>query len=184
MYNIEDIKEYLQSNLSSFRYKHSLLVAKEATSLAHHYNLDEKKAYLTGIIHDIAKEFTDEENKYYIEKYNIDESLLTNDIKPALHSYIGSLVIKEKFNMDEEICNAVKYHTLGHVNMTLFDKIILVSDKLGREDTDIKLKELAYSNIDKAVIYILTKQKNKLESKGLHLYRDTQELLNKLECMV
>ncbi len=182
--SIEEIDNFLKNNLSEYRYNHSLLVAKEASSLAQYYNLDYNKAYLAGLVHDIAKEFTDEENNYYINKYKIDGDLLNDNLKPALHGYIGALFLKEKYNMDDEICDSVRYHTLGSVNMTLFDKIILVSDKLGRENQDKELKLLAFENIDKAVVYILEKQQIKLEAKGMTLYKDTKKLLNKLKCMI
>ena len=63
MHNIEKINEYLKNNLSEYRYEHSLLVANEAKLLAHHYNYNEDKTYLAGLVHDIAKEFTEEKIK-------------------------------------------------------------------------------------------------------------------------
>ena len=71
MYNIEQIKNDLKNNLSQFRYEHSILVAEEAKKLANHYNIDEEKAYIAGLVHDIAKEFSDDENSKWIKKYII-----------------------------------------------------------------------------------------------------------------
>lgn len=68
--DIETIKGELKKSLSPKRYNHSILVAEEAKSLAKHYHINEEKAYLTGLIHDIAKELTEEENIYWIEKEN------------------------------------------------------------------------------------------------------------------
>lgn len=65
MQDIEIIKNDLKKTLTKFRYKHSLKVADEAKKLAKHYNYDEKKAYLAGLIHDIAKDLTEEENYKY-----------------------------------------------------------------------------------------------------------------------
>ena len=48
--NINKIDTYLKENLSKKRYEHSLLVAKEAKSLAKIYHVDEEKAYLEGLI--------------------------------------------------------------------------------------------------------------------------------------
>ena len=53
--NIREIKKKLKKDLSHFRYDHSIRVAKEAKRLAKHYHIDKKKAYLTGLIHDIPK---------------------------------------------------------------------------------------------------------------------------------
>lgn len=180
MYNVKYINDYVKKHLSLFRYNHSLLVAQAAKSLAQIYGLDESKAYITGLLHDIAKEFTDEENKYYIDKYNIDLEYTKDALKPVLHGIVGSYFVKEKFNMDDEVCNAIKYHTLGNKNMTLFDKIILVSDKIGRTNKDQELISLAHKDIDKALIYIFDKQEKKLKSMGKTLHSDTIELLNSI----
>lgn len=180
MYNIEYIDEYVKNNLSEFRYEHSILVAQSAKKLAKKYGLDEQKAYVTGLLHDIAKEFSDFKYKEYVTKYNIDPSYLTEDLKPVLHGIVGAYFVKEKFNMDDEVCNAIKYHTLGNKDMTLFDKIILVADKIGRKNPDQKLIDIAFTNIDKALIYIFDFQKNKLESMGKKLHSDTIELLDSI----
>lgn len=183
MYNVEDIKKDLKELLSDFRYNHSILVAQCAKDLASNYNLDSNKAYITGLVHDICREFDDDKNKYYVDKYNIDKKYLY-ELKPVLHSIVGSYYIKEKYDMDDEICNAVKYHTLGNINMTLFDKIILVSDKLGRQNKDIELEKIAYENIDKALLVVLNRQKEKLLNIGRELHPDTEELLKNIENML
>ena len=50
MITIEKIEEDVKKTLSEYRYKHSLMVANEAKNLAKHYNYDEEKAYLTGML--------------------------------------------------------------------------------------------------------------------------------------
>ena len=55
---IKNIKEELKKHLSPYRYDHSLRVAETAKSLAKHYHIDEPKAYITGLLHDIAKELS------------------------------------------------------------------------------------------------------------------------------
>lgn len=68
--NIDNIKNYLQEHLSEFRYSHSLRVAEEAKKTAKRYCIDEEKAYLVGLVHDVAHELNDEENLFWIKKYN------------------------------------------------------------------------------------------------------------------
>ena len=184
MWNIDKINDDVKGMLSEYRYEHSLMVAKCAKDLAIHYNLDSDKAYITGLIHDIAKEFTDTENNYYIEKYNIDKKFLTNEYKPVLHGIVGSYYVKEKYNMDDEICNSIKYHSLGNVDMTLFNKIILISDKIGRNNADPKLIELAYTNIDEALVYFFEWLKNKFENSGRKVNQETLDVLQKLKKML
>ena len=55
MYSIEKIKKDLKDRVSEYRYEHSLMVADEAKNLAKKYNLDEDKAYVAGLVHDIVR---------------------------------------------------------------------------------------------------------------------------------
>ena len=181
MWDIDKIDSDVKSMLSSYRYQHSVMVAKCAKDLALIYNIDTNKAYIAGLLHDIAKEFNDEENQYYIDKYNIDKRYLTDNLKPILHGIIGSYYVKEKYNMDDEICNSIKYHSLGNIDMTLFEKIILISDKLGRDNYSEELLSLAKNDIDKALIYYFEWLKNKFESNGKSLEPETMLLLQKLK---
>ena len=70
---VEEIKKDLESLLSEYRYNHCLRVGETAKDLAKHYNLNEEEAYLAGLTHDIAKEFTMEENEQFIKEHNLDE---------------------------------------------------------------------------------------------------------------
>ena len=183
MYNIEKIKNDLKSNLSQFRYEHSIRVANEAKKLAEYYNADSEKAYLAGIVHDIAKEFSNEENKKWIEKYNLSKDLLSIEYRNIVHADIGAVVVKELYDLDYEICNAVKYHTIGNVSMSLLDKIIFIADVIGRKDTNTYIEEiriLAYQNLDKALKQCLIAQKEMLESKGERFHPEALKLLNSL----
>ncbi len=164
MFNKKLIMNDLKNNLSPKRYKHSLLVGKYAKKLAKKYNIDEETAYLTGITHDIAKEFSEEKTNYYKEKYNI-----KNDNYKTIHADIGSFYVKEKYNFTEDMAEAIRYHTRGGLNMSMLDKIILVSDKIGRKnltEEGKKLKKLAFENIDLALLKYLESLKEKLESNG------------------
>lgn len=81
MYNTEKIKKDLKNNMSQSRYDHSLLVAQEAKLLARHYHIDEEKAYVAGLVHDIAKEFSEDDNKRWIEKYHLSKNGYYQKIK-------------------------------------------------------------------------------------------------------
>lgn len=171
----------LKRALSPFRYEHSIRVAKEAQILAHHYQLDEKKAYLAGLIHDIAREFSKEENTKWEEKYNISFTSLPLSI---IHADIGALVAKEKYDLEEDICNAIKYHTIGNASMTLLDKIVFIADKIARKDLPSSLenvKKVAYQNLDEAIILFLQQETKYLKEKNQEMHPDSLELLKKLQ---
>ena len=181
---IDQINEDLKNSLSPKRYNHSIMVAKEAKSLAKHYHINEDKAYLAGLIHDVAKELTEEENIYWIEKGKLSKDLENKENINIKHADIGAVIAKEKYNLDDDICNAIKYHTIGNKSMDLLAKIIYIADKIGREKIPEALKpvkEIAYKNIDKALLYCLEKQKIRLAEKGIKMHEDTKELLKELQ---
>ena len=181
---IDQINEDLKNSLSPKRYNHSIMVAKEAKSLAKHYHINEDKAYLAGLIHDVAKELTEEENIYWIKKGKLSKDLENKENINIKHADIGAVIAKEKYNLDDDICNAIKYHTIGNKSMDLLAKIIYIADKIGREKIPEALKpvkEIAYQNIDNALLYCLEKQKIRLKEKEIKMHDDTKELLKELQ---
>ena len=179
MYNTRMMKNDLKKMLSKKRYEHSLLVANEAKKLASKYGYDKKKAYVTGLIHDIAKELSKEEVDYYVAKYNI-----SNDNPKTIHSDIGAIIAKEKYNFTEEMCKAIASHTVGNEDMSLLDKIILVADKIGRKNlsmTGREIKKLAYKNLELALLKYLEGLKEKLDKEKQEINKVTLDLIEKLK---
>lgn len=184
MYDIDKIKKDLKNILSDYRYEHSILVADEAKKLANHYGIDENKAYLAGLVHDIAKEFSNEENIKWIEKGDLPKELLSDENIKIAHADIGAVFLKEKYIFDDDICSAVKYHTVGNVKMNLLAKIIFIADKFGRKKVDAfieELKEKAYKNIDEAMLFFFIHQQEEFDKKGKKLHSDTLELMKYLK---
>jgi len=182
MYNIELIKNNLKENLSEYRYIHSLNVAETAKSLAKIYGINEELAYLTGLVHDIAKEFSDEENEYYITKYNLPRFEL--EYQRIVHSFVGAVHLKEKYNMNDEICKAVMSHTIANDNMTTLDKILFVADKIepGKVYPGIEEeRNVAKEDLDKAMLLCLENNYKKLISKGKTMYPSSLKVLKQLK---
>lgn len=182
MYDIDLLKKDLEELLSEKRYKHSLSVAAVAMELANIYGIDKDKAYLAGLVHDIAKEFSYEENMYYIEKYKLPE--IEEEYKRIIHSYVGAVYLKEKYNMDDDICEAVRVHTTGSMDMSLLDKIVFIADKIepGKNYPGIDEERIvAKEDIDKALILCLENNYKKLLSKGKRMHPLSLELLYKLK---
>lgn len=180
---IEEIKEYLRNNLSEYRYDHSIRVAEEARKLAKHYNCNGENAYIAGLLHDIAKEYSKEENRNIISKYKLDEDLLNDSNKKACHAIIGSVIAKELYNVSDDICQSIMYHTVGNRNMTLFDKIIFIADKIesGKNYPGIEEeRDMAYIELDKCLLLCLMNTKRKLKHDNKIFNKDSEELLDYL----
>ena len=174
---LNKIDNDLKSMLSEKRYKHSLGVMKKAEELALIYGVDVNIAKLTGLAHDIGKEFSDEEMLKYAKENNIEVDSVEEVNVGLLHAKIGADICKKKYNFTEEMQNAIKYHTVGNENMDLLAKIIFVADKTeeGRNykkeeknEQLQKVRELSKIDINEALLYeidsslIYTIQKHKL----------------------
>ena len=112
---------------NSKRLNHILGVARLAKELAIKFNIDSEKAYIAGLLHDYIKY---EPISQMIGIINNQE--IINKFKNApqiYHAYASSVIAKKEFLIDdEEILNAIKYHVYGRLNMTLLEKILVVSD--------------------------------------------------------
>lgn len=136
-----EIEQILKRELSKERYLHTLGVRDCAVELAKRYNLDVKKAELAGLLHDCAKCKTNDELKEIINKFldDVDKNELKN--YKTLHAPVGAYYAKEKFNIeDDEILSAIRWHTLGRVNMTMFEKIIFLADKIEKNTRDLNYR--------------------------------------------
>ena len=127
--DIRDIKKELEHDLDSKRYEHTLGVAYTAACLAMRYGYDMEKAYITGLLHDCAKCMSNKDKFEYCEKYDIPITEVEQDNPSLLHAKVGAEMSRRKFDIeDPEIYQAIFYHTTGHPNMSLLDKIIYISD--------------------------------------------------------
>ena len=172
---IEKIKGKLHSILTSKRYKHTLGVAQEALQLAKRYNVDTYKAYLAGLLHDCAKCYTNKEKLELCKKYNInlDKFLLENP--ELIHSFLGAKIAELEYNItDFDILNAIAYHTTGRENMSILEKIVFIADYIepNRDYFDglDKIRELAYKNINTAIIFALENTMKYLKNRNIKLH--------------
>lgn len=155
---IREIADDIQEQIGEKRTNHSKRVAKEAIILSKRFNLSIKddKIYLAGLIHDCAK-IRDREKLLSLSKeYNILLNELLLDNVELIHSDLGSKIAKYKYNiLDEDILNAIKYHTTGRENMSNLEKIIFLADYIEpvrNFEGVVNVRELSYRDLDLAII--------------------------------
>ena len=170
----------INRDLKERRVIHTKNVVREALRLARKYGADEKKAEIAALLHDIARNLPEEKMDAYVRDLGLDSHYIGN--KNLAHSKVGVYLIKRDFGIeDEEILNAVSYHTTGRENMALLEKVIFLADAIepGRTYPGVEeLRELAYEDIDRACARSLQKTKNYVESRGEYLDPDTGKALD------
>ncbi len=125
----EEFKELIKTRLKENRYIHSLNVADSAKDLAKKYGCSEEKAYTAGLLHDVMKNASDEEQLEVIEKAGMSLTPCEMHNKKLWHAVAGTAFMKTVLNIkDEDIINAVRYHTTARENMSVLEKVIYVAD--------------------------------------------------------
>lgn len=169
------IKEYIENNYSDHRKTHTIGVAKVAKELARIYGADEKKAEIAALFHDMYRGITVERNNFYVNCLGLDQKYLDNC--NLAHGKIAAIVMKRDFDIeDEEILNAVSFHTTGRVGMSLLEKIIYIADAIepGRVYPNVEeIRKIAYEDIDKAVYKAMANTILYVEKRGNYLDEDT-----------
>lgn len=129
--NYESMKKILSERLKESRYLHSVGVADTAVFLAKRFGVDEHKARIAGLLHDCAREFSNEALQAEADKRKIAYTAVEKNMPLLLHAYIGARRIAELYEVnDSEIAQAVYRHTVGGKNMTKLDKIIYFADMI------------------------------------------------------
>lgn len=149
---IKHYKKCLKEKLSKERYHHSICVASEAKSLARENNFDEKKAYLAGLIHDVCKEDSTKKQLELMSRCKTYIDDVERTTKALYHAVAGSVFIEEEFQIyDEDIQNAVRYHTVAREGMSTLEKIVYLADlvSVDRTYSDVKkYRKLAYKDLE------------------------------------
>ena len=158
--DLHKIRKQLGKVLDSKRFEHTQGVAYTSAALAMRYGEDVQKAELAGLLHDCAK-CMDNEKKIHICKKNdiaISEAEFRNPF--LLHAKVGGHLAKTKYKVDDDdIINAIMWHTTGRPGMSLLEKIVYIADYIepGREHAPNldNVRRLSFQDLDEALLQIL-----------------------------
>ncbi len=181
---IEEIERLLKIRLSEKRLHHVLEVRKQALKLAKIYKVDEQKAQLAALLHDITKE---ESEKRQLQKLTKSDIIFSEEIlrTPAVyHAKTGMLFARDELGIkDEDILNAVSYHTTGRADMSLLEKIIFVADATSEERKypGVKqLREASYHDLHRVILELTVGTLEKVVRVGSFLPLDTVQCYNEM----
>src|SRR5690625_3671148 len=174
--NEEEIKAIIKEKLSEERYEHTLRVHDLALHLAEKYKAPIDKIKHAALWHDYLKEETERVLKDKINEYKLPKDLLHYN-KELWHGPVGAMVIRDTFSVrDEDVLNAIYYHTSGRAKMGLVEQIIFVADYIepGRQFPGVdEVRRLAEENLLEAVYKTLQNSLLFLIKKNEKIYPDT-----------
>lgn len=177
----EGVLQYiLQNNLYTFaearalalekeeRREHSFRVALLACARAKSLCVPFEKALLAAMLHDCGK---------YVPAASplLEGFVPPRDVPaPVLHQYTGAYLAEHEFGItDEEVLNAIRYHTSGRENMSTLEKLIYLSDLLEESrtfDGVEELRRLFWEDLDACLVRALVEQVQHLKETKMPLY--------------
>jgi predicted HD superfamily hydrolase involved in NAD metabolism len=181
--------EIVKKQLTEHRYKHTVGVLETSLTLAGQYGADASKAETAAIFHDYAKFRSKDEMRQIVKNEDFPQDLLLYG-NEVLHAPVGAFLVKKECGIqDEEILNAIYYHTTGNGNMTVLEKVIFLADYIepNRQFPGIEdVREAAQKNLNKAclmavrnTIHFLMKQNQKIYPLTLETYNGLMDEIQK-----
>lgn len=179
------ILTWLKDHLDEQRLLHSIGCASCAKELAKKFKLDEQKAYIAGLLHDCAKCFKKEDMVKIARNLDLDENEINN--YKVLHAPVSAYIAKKEFGIeDKEILSAIRWHTLGHIHMDKFEKVIFLADKIepNTRDADYREKVLRMleeeHGLDKAILICYKETIASLLRRDFKIAHSTIDIYNNL----
>lgn len=179
--DINKLRKAMEKELEAKRYEHTLSVAYTAANLAMVYGEDIGKALTAGMLHDCAKCMSHSKQVAVCTKNHmrLSEAEAAKN-SPLIHAKAGSVLAKTKYKIeDQDILNAICYHTTGRPDMSLLEKIVYIADYIepGRKHAENlpKIRRLAYQDLDAAMCDILRDTLTYLSKKGGQIDSMTQK---------
>ncbi|MBU4691324.1 nicotinate-nucleotide adenylyltransferase [Mycoplasma zalophi] len=174
------LEDILRNTLSVNRYKHSKQAADFALKLADHLNYSKKVAYYAGLLHDITKEWTIDQHRNFLKRYNIDEKKIEDH---QLHQKTGYLYLKNVLLIkNSQILKAIEYHTTLNYSMPTLSKIVYVADKIcaGRAWEGIQeYRKLVFLNFDEGYKKLVLKIWNHYKENNYSLTEEQNNIYKK-----
>ena len=155
------------------RRAHSIRVACVAVERAKTLKIPEGKALCAALFHDCAKNL--QPDSPYLDGFSVPTKW--GDVpKEVLHQFQGAFVAEKRFGiLDEDVLNAIRFHTSARPNMSELEKLIFLADMVEEERRYDGVDRLRSSfwegeNLDECLAVALRETLIFLEKKGGEIY--------------
>ena len=182
-----DYKGIIKPLLSEKRYYHSVCVCDSAVSLAEKYGANEEKAATAGILHDIMKDISPDEQLKMITRYDIVLSDVERNAQKLWHAMLGAAYLENELGIqDKDILDAVRYHTTGRANMSALEKVLFIADFISADrdyDGVEAMRKAAEISLEQAMVEGMTFSIKDLSQRYKPIHPDTIAAYNQVVLM-
>jgi len=175
------------SMMKAKRIAHVRGTEETAVALALLWGEPPEYARRAAILHDCTKYWELPEQLALCAEYGVSLDDLERQSVKMLHSKTAAILAEHQFGEAPEVCRAIAHHTTGAPDMTRFDQIIYLADYVEpTRDFDgvEELRQLAFSNLEKAMIVGLQTTIAELEEKHVPVHTNTIRTLEQLKRIV
>jgi len=181
--DIANIRNYVKAQLCEQRFLHTLRVVDTAQQLAERYDSSLNDVTVAALLHDVAKDLSENELKVLIQQYDLPKDLLQYDVE-LWHGPVGAKIAEHHFNIrNQKILDAIYYHTTGKANMGIVELLVFVSDYIepARQFPGVNIvRNIAHENIQLAAREALKRTIVFLISKDVTIHPQTLLAYNDL----
>lgn len=175
----KNIRKRLKETLPPSRFRHSLGVEKTMQKLAKRWGyMDEKRATLTGLLHDCAKGMPLEDMIRYVHAQGIEVDCMREVSVALLHAPASMAMARATYGVtDPEILRAIRFHNTGSESMGILDRLLYVADMIEPNRKGMewlgKMRELAMEDLNEAVMMGMRIKLEYTQLRGKTVHPDT-----------
>ena len=158
------------------RRAHAQGVSDTAVLLAKKYGADETDAARAGILHDITKALSPAQQQKLVDHWKLPVSPFEYAQAKLLHAKTGAALARDVFGVDDEIYNAILWHTTGKPDMTVLEKVIYLADFIEptRDFPGVDaLRRTVWENLDRGLLMGLEMTVEEMEEMGNPIHVNT-----------
>ena len=143
---------------------HIETVRGKSAQLASRFGLDEAKADLAALAHDVCRTVSGPDLLAMARGFGMPVTGIDHAVPVFLHGPVGAEVLKRDYGLDdEEVLSAIRCHTMGKPGMSGLDKTLFLADKLdpsktGRYPFIREVDRLAGDDLDQAMLCFIDHQ--------------------------
>lgn len=182
--SLEQLRPVALSCLNHRRIPHVLGTEQEAVRLAERWGADAEKARRAALLHDCTKKQSLPEQLALAEQFHVPlDEMERREIK-LLHAKTGAGIAEAVFGTDEEITNAIRWHTTGRGDMTLLEKVLYLADYIEptRDFPGVEtLRRTCYEDLDAGLLLGLEMTIGEMEARNAPIHPKTLEARDALK---
>ena len=178
--NLDWLREKAYTMLKPRRIPHVRGCEAEAVRLAERWGCDPEKAAEAAILHDCTKKVDLPGQLALCAAYGLDADPVERESDKLLHAKTGAAFARSEYGCDDDVTEAIRWHTTGRPDMTLLEKIVYIADYIepNRDFDGVdRLRALAYEDLDRALLMGLEMSLEDIRARGNPVHEATLSAL-------